>query len=72
MTTMTATSVAASRSPFDALKETVGVAYRYLCSCYRAQVAYLELNEMTDRQLRDLGINRGDIYAAVRGFRGLG
>jgi hypothetical protein len=42
-----------------------------LADAHRRRKAYAELSSLDDRMLRDMGLNRGELWAAVDGRAGL-
>jgi len=51
-------------APFRAINRTI---VQPLLAAHRARVTYLELSDLDDRQLADIGLNRGAIESALTG-----
>jgi uncharacterized protein YjiS (DUF1127 family) len=54
-------------SPSTGFSQVVGRAFRALSERSRRRRAFAELNALTDRELADIGITRGDIGQALGG-----
>ena len=67
MTHLTLTLSNYLQSPINELLRSVGNAFNAYAQYRKQQQAIRELSSLSDYQLRDMGISRGDIYSVVRG-----
>lgn len=67
MTHLTLTLSNYLQSPINELLQTVGGWFTKYSQYRKQQQAIRELSSLSDYQLRDMGISRGDIYSVVRG-----
>ena len=69
MTHLTLTISNYLQNPINEFLKTVSDALTKIAQHRKQQQAIRELNSLSDYQLRDMGISRGDIYSVVRGDR---
>lgn len=67
MTHLTLTIAHYLQSPINEFLQSVGNMFTKIAQHRKHQQAIRELNSLSDYQLRDMGISRGDIYSVVRG-----